>query len=595
MLLRNLFSAFAIATLLLPAAFATPNPERAEALARMPVKEITVFKDGHAFVLHEGSMPVDSNGNVQLDYVPMPVLGTFWPYSAAKGVKLAAVTATTRLVTVQHTALNLPELLEANPGAHVTVIELNNVTYDAEIIGRPDISLEDKEKLAALPVAARPPAPKSSVILLKTAAGVVALPIDRVQTVTFKGDYKKALDTEEDRNLLSLKLDWPNNRPAKTADVGMIYLQKGVRWIPGYKVTIDGKGNAIIKMQATLINEMADLKDVTANLVVGVPSFAFKDTADPIGLQQTLAQLSPYFDQNSRMGGQMSNSIMTQSRYAERGGGGFGGGGGGAAGPGAPGGELPEMAGSNKNEDLFVFTVRHVTLKKGERMVLPVSEYAVKYKDVFTLDVPFAPPREVRSNGSLSYEQQQELSRLTSAPKVMHKIRITNSSAQPLTTAPTLIMNGERVIAQGMMSYTPPKSDVDLALTTAVDVGVKKTEKEVSRKPNAEQWQGNAFGLVEMSGILCLSNYRATTVEVEVTRYVLGAVGKADHNGEAAMVNAFEDGAFVSDLDQPTWWRWYNWPYWWYHFNGVGRFNWSVKVEPGKNVELGYTWRYYWQ
>jgi len=174
-------------------------------------------------------------------------------------------------------------------------------------------------------------------------------------------------------------------------------------------------------------------------------------------------------------------------------------------------------------------------------------------------------------------------------------MRITNSSVQPLTTAPALIMNGERVISQGLMTYTPVKSDVDLTLTTAVDVGVKKTEKEDSRKPNVEEWQGSRFGRVDMSGILCLTNYRGTAVEVEVQRYVLGQADKADHNGEASMLNAFEDGSFSADVDQPNWWRWYNWPYWWYHFNGVGKFKWNVKVEPGKNLELGYTWHYYWQ
>ena len=56
-----------------------------------------------------------------------------------------------------------------------------------------------------------------------------------------------------------------------------------------------------------------------------------------------------------------------------------------------------------------------------------------------------------------------------------------------------------------------------------------------------------------------------------------------------------EDGSFVADVDQPAWWRWYSWPYWWYHFNGIGRFKWNVKVEPGKSLELGYTWHYYWQ
>src|SRR5207249_12084889 len=142
--------------------------------------------------------------------------------------------------------------------------------------------------------------------------GVAILPMERIKTLTFKSQYKTKLAYEEYRNLLTLKLDWPNNKPAQMADVGMLYLQKGLRWIPSYKVTIDGKGNAVVKLQATLLNEMADLSDVTANLVIGVPAFAFKETLDPISLQQTLAQLSPYFDPSSRTGSQMSNTLMSQ-------------------------------------------------------------------------------------------------------------------------------------------------------------------------------------------------------------------------------------------------------------------------------------------
>src|SRR6476469_6472753 len=94
------------------------------ALARMPVKEVTVFKDGHAFLLHSGKMPTDDKGNVVLDALPQPVLGTFWPYSADKNVKLTAVTASVRKVKLERTALQLRELIEANIGAQISVTEL---------------------------------------------------------------------------------------------------------------------------------------------------------------------------------------------------------------------------------------------------------------------------------------------------------------------------------------------------------------------------------------------------------------------------------------------------------------------------------------
>jgi hypothetical protein len=73
----------------IPADVAANVPEGT--LANMPVKEITIFKDGHAFVLHEGKMPTDTDGNVVLDYLPRPIIGTFWAYSADTKAKLTGV------------------------------------------------------------------------------------------------------------------------------------------------------------------------------------------------------------------------------------------------------------------------------------------------------------------------------------------------------------------------------------------------------------------------------------------------------------------------------------------------------------------------
>ena len=126
--------------------------------------------------------------------------------------------------------------------------------------------------------------------------------IARIKDVIFKGEHKAAVGNEEFRNLLRARLDWGQKKPAANVGMGLIYLQKGIRWIPGYKVTIDGKGSAVVKLQATLINEMLDLQDTTANLVVGVPSFAMKDTVDPMSLQNTLAGLSQYFQEGGADG-----------------------------------------------------------------------------------------------------------------------------------------------------------------------------------------------------------------------------------------------------------------------------------------------------
>lgn len=565
------------------------SPQPLSALAQMPVKEITAFKDGHAFVLHEGIMPVDSAGNVVMDYLPSPVLGTFWPYSANKDTKLTAVVASQHKVLVPRSALNVREFIEANPGAQVEVIELrnpgghnaNSVTYEAQIVGIPVRSSEELEKTAP-PNSGEKLPEFGDCVLLKTNTGVATVPLSNIQYITFKSGYESKLSRVEFRNLLTLNLDWQKGQPGKTADVGMMYLQNGIRWIPEYKINIDGTGNAHLKLEATVVNDITDLKDVTLNLVVGVPSFSFKGNVDPISLQQVAVAIANRM-RGSFSANALSNAIMTQTAsFADE-----------ERSQIAP--EQPTVSGAEKNEDLFVFTVKHVTLRKGQRMVLPVYESDLKYKDVYTLSIPFTPPPEIVQH--FNQNQQSEIERMLQAPKYMHKIRVLNKSDYPLTTAPALLLKNERVIAQGMMKYTPIGSSDDLELTTAVDLKLKKQDKETQRTPNAVTWQGDQYGRVDLTGTISTTNYGTQAADIEVVRYVLGKTGTADHEGKTQMVNIFEDFEFLPEGEKPYpfWWGWYSWPHWWSRFNGVGKITWKQTIKPKETIDMNYTWSYFWR
>jgi hypothetical protein len=109
-------SALALAQVFTLATSAAEKAAPLSTFGKLPIKEITVFKDGHAFVAHEGAMPTDEHGNVLMDYLPTPVVGTFWPYSAEKRAKLTSVVASTNRVLVERTALSVREFLEANIG-----------------------------------------------------------------------------------------------------------------------------------------------------------------------------------------------------------------------------------------------------------------------------------------------------------------------------------------------------------------------------------------------------------------------------------------------------------------------------------------------
>ena len=605
-MLRPLFIATLLALAAAPGRAEPPTPNAA--LARMPVKEVTVFKDGHAYVVHEGAMPTDAAGNVLLDLLPTPVLGTFWPYSLEKNAKLESVTAARRRVSVERTALTIRELIEANAGAEVVVAEGVKPAYAATIVKLLTRSAEELD--ATLPPAAADHLPvKDNVLLLKTADGTRAVPIEQVTDLKFVGKYATTLTEVEARNLLTLKLDWgvgvrrdalrdlysgaggyypPGPKPdlggrvvPKSASVGMAYVQKGIRWIPNYRVELGEDGQAVVKLQATLLNELADLKDATVNLVVGVPSFHFKDTADPIALSQAVAQLSPYFQTDASAHFAMSNAMMTQVarggevRNAP----------GGAA---APAPDLGPAVGGTQSEDLFVYTVKNVTLARGQRMVLPVTQSTLAYKDVYTLDIPATPPLELRA-ASGNNVQGAALAKLMAAPKVIHKVRLTNGAAHPLTTAPVLVLKGGRVLAQGMMTYTQKLGSVDVALTAAVDIRVKLTEREVKRTPDAlvfdktQHWRG------DLTGSLSVTNAGGKPVEVEVTRNVLGHIDTVGDGAKSEQLSALDDAG------DPARWGEFPWPGWWSQLNGVGRVTWTAKLAPGQTAELAYAWHYFWR
>ena len=559
--------------------------ETPSSLAKMPIREVTVFKDGHAFVLHSGNMPVRADGKVVMDYLPVPVLGTYWPYSEDSKASLRSVVAGKHKVRVEKTALTIREMIEANIGAQVVVKDRSNVSYEATIVGIPTRSAEELEALS--PASSDPCLPqKADVVLLKTVQGIKPTEFAQIADLVFVSPPNEMGATEEFRNMLTLDLDW-NGKPRAEADLGMIYLQRGIRWIPSYKIAMGDDGHAVLKLEATIVNELTDISDVTAHLVIGVPSFAFKDSVDPISLQHNVAQVVSGLNPNSRTAFGFSNAIQSQmlapTGYMRNGM------------PEANGSlDLgPEITGSQKSEDLYMFTVEHISLRKGERMVLPIAEYDVAYEDVYALDIPFAPPMDVFQN--LNQSQRREIMQLQTGPKVMHKIRIANKSEHPFTTAPAMIMKDGRILAQGMMTYTPVGGNVDVELTAAVDITVKKVDNETERTPNAVNWNGHQYFRVNLEGNITLTNYKTEPVTVEVTRYVLGILDEVGQDGEIEKINPFENRSFLPDERTSTWWYGYSWPWWWYHFNAIGRISWTSTLEPDQSVAHSYSWHYFWR
>ncbi len=543
---------------------------------KMPVREITVFKDGHAYVVHEGQMKTSADRNVVLDSLPAPVMGTFWAYSTTPQARLSSVVASRDNVPVSKPAGSIEDMLRANYGKRIILTENGQKEYEALIIRILEAPAETPP---------RPQPDSQKLVLLKVNEGFKTLPIGHIQQLTFVDKPSETVNKEERKDTLTLNLKWASGEKQDAAGVGMAYVQKGIRWIPNYRVDIDGSGNAAIQLQATLINELQDLQDVKAYLVIGVPRFAFQDTPDPISFQEAMAQLSGQFRSDSRTAYSFSNAITTQMGLYDRD-------------EPVPSQERqpqinlgPEVSQINKNEDLFVFTIDHITLRKGQRMVFPIAQYTLPYEDVYVLHIPYGPPTQMRQN--LNTQQQQEMARLFNAPKAMHKLRLTNQADYPLTTAPALIFRQGKLISQSMMTYTPIGGRCGFEMATAIDIGVESSDTQTNLTPNAINWNGNSYAKVEMAGVIELTNRKDQDIKIEVVRSVLGKATSATPDGKITQSAHTAYGYTADEL--PYWWNWCSWPWWWHHLNSTGKIQWTIELKPGDTQKLDYQWHYFWQ
>ncbi|MFK7742447.1 MAG: hypothetical protein AB8H80_19190 [Planctomycetota bacterium] len=521
----------------------------------LPVMELTAFKDGHAFVRCETALPADAGGRVVLEELPKPVLGTFWPY-ALNGATLVAARAGRVETKRDHDVTTLLELAEANIGA-VVVADVDGESDD--VTGR----LRAVRKSG-----------KKGLLMIETPVGVLAVPSARLLDLRVPQDFKGTLQRTEQKKQLVLSVQGGDAK----AKVGVLYVQKGFRWIPSYHIDLDGSGTAEVRMQATLVNDLVDLEGASVQLVVGVPKFAFADMVDPISLQQQMAQLASANAQNFRFDNSisnvLSNSLMTQVPSS-----------GGARTAAAD----PKVEEGDGNEDLYVIPVRNITLKKGERMVVPVATFSLPYTDVYRLDVALAPPADYRRG--LQDQRAQQLARELSSPRVRHLLRLENTHSAPLTTSPALVLNGGRILGQAHLKYAARGASTDLELNVAIDVQVDSSERETGRKGNVLM-DGTNFRRIEIAGTTELTNRKGEAIEVEVQRRILGLIDEAGQGGVKRQLDLQSawDGAA-----RPDWWSWWSWPWWCFQHNGVGEVTWNVTLQPGESAKLEASWHYFWR
>jgi hypothetical protein len=234
----------------------------------------------------------------------------------------------------------------------------------------------------------------------------------------------------------------------------------------------------------------------------------------------------------------------------------------GPAGPAGPG-PTPEYGAATAGvsaEDLFLYPVEKVTLKRNQVGYYPLFTEKVPYEHVYEWEIPDY------VNEQDQYQRPPETQK--PAEIVWHSLRLKNTTKLPWTTAPAETMKDNQILGQATLTYTAPGNDVMLKITQALGIKAQETELETNREVNALQRYGWSYDRITVEGTLLLHNFTAGAVAVKITKTLSGEV--VTSAPEAQVVK------LAKGLRQE---------------NPRSKLTWEVPLNPGAEAQVTYTYK----
>ena len=500
------------------------NPLLAQTMFSPEVKRVAVFKNGYAFTYREAEAQT-SNGWAYTTNLPVGVLGTVWGYSTSPNVKVMSLVASESEKRESERVVDINELLLANEGSRIRFVDYNNSTKTYE--GTYEIFSRNRN-FSFVRTVENQYQQQEIVIALKTETGVMLFSANSLRNIEFFGQPKMEKPKVSKENRLSVKVE--GAKDGEKINLGVAALERGIRWIPSYRVEVKGTPvkEAKLELEAVMINELTDLTNSEVYFVVGVPHFLFQETMSPLSMNTAFAGVSSYFSAGAGRSRRdsYSNAIMAQSYQTD-----------GASASETvditPTSSEEEKANTFSAEQLFLYQANQVNLKKGQRASYRLFSLTVPASEVFEWTLNDAPETQRRyldyANSSNSVPLMQDLS-----SKVWYALKLKNQTGMPWTTAPALSFRVWKPLGQDMLSFTPIGGENILRVTPATEVIGTHVLEEKSREQKTLRYGGGDynFDLITVEGKIKLRNIKKEPVEVVLTRNFVGEAVSAAENGK---------------------------------------------------------------
>ncbi len=487
---------------------------------------VAAFKNGLAFVVKQGDVHLEA-GVGNLTAIPNATLGSLWIAPNDAGASLDEVVAHRDKVFEQQTLTALTDVLLANAGKVVTVVDNAQKEYTGEIVGFRQVEKSNAEGVNVSGDRVVPqPRVTPEFLLLKSDGKLLALYFHNIARVILPPDPILQQAQEAERKGLRFKIKGATGH----ANLTMGYLEHGLGWTPSYLVSLQDEKTAQITMQAVLVNDAEDLKDTDFFFVVGVPNFAYSNIPSPMALQQSLLEFMQAASRREDISGRYSNALMAQKTAGDIS---------------AYESEAPSFAGTTEalqgvqEEDLFLYSRKNVTLARGERATYNVFSETVNCQHIYEWNLEDQP----RVDGFGNAQNVNSGTDRSMKDNVWHSLRLKNTTKFPWTSAPAMVISGSRPLSQDTVPYTPKNASSNLKLTVATDIRASHEENEVERQKEIQRRRNYNYDQVTVEGKLTIKNYKGKEVRLSIADKVRGSVelqsdgGKADKLAEAIAVD----------------------------------------------------------
>jgi hypothetical protein len=479
------------------------------------IERLALFKNGLGYATATATLP-DKVTSIRLGQLPVPSYGTFW-VGYPKEVKIRSLVTAMEVVDEVLPVMGVDQLLRLNPGRKVVLHVAGGTGNEAlaieGVVQAPGATLPAPEPPSPyfMDVRRAPdrpyyygysPAPQNGVIMVKTEKGTVALAPGAIQRVEFAGAEPLCTTTnQQKRPAIRIELE----KPAGGQKIAVSYLARGITWVPSYRIDLSDDKNAVFSAQAQIINEMTDIEAAHVDLVTGFPNIQFPELPNPVAMSQTLAEFLKSLQTGRAEGGERGYMMQQQALAFNNISSGY---------DSAPLPTYSTAATGQTAEDLFLYPLPKVSLKKGETATIPLFTTEMSYRHLYTWKIA----------DQLEGDTSRPRGDGKSAEEVWHICRLVNAARMPLTTAAAEFVKDGQFVGQDTCFYTAAGAEASIRINRALNVQAEQAEVEVERKRNAGHFNGYNYDLVKLTGELKLRNRLDKAIDLEITKELSGEV-----------------------------------------------------------------------